>query len=480
MSAPVVRAGGWLDADVPPPDPRIGDAQSRFVQGLVYGRLGFLDDSLRLTPTATVAGWSDDTIGAVSLRLRDGATFGDRSPLRAADVVAAWRDWAEHESRWPVPQVECVDEATLLLRLPDVAPLVGLADVSALLLGRRGPRGWVGAGEMCVSEVNTEGMVLAPRTGGETRGLHLVRRQDVAADVAKVVAGELDYLELDGCAVPPESARSLTLRRRVPGSRLVCVAFNLERHVLRDRAVRAALAHAIDRQGVVMRAARGGASVADAMLGPDSPWAHDHLVEREYDVSRAELLLTRAGWVRDPHTDLRRDRAGRALSLRLVVPTLEPVLAAAARAIAEDLAVVAVETSVYEVDPGRMAHVMASGDFDAAVLTFSVRADGTDLFRLYHSVVRPDVHGNPWRYSNPDVDYLLDAAFAWDRSAGERKTLLWHVQDIANDDVLHVPLFRRQRAVFTADQPVPHDAHGEYTALYRLIRGSAGTARWDR
>lgn len=132
-----------------------------------------------------------------------------------------------------------------------------------------------------------------------------------AASLDRLRRGELDLIELDpgdGATRRAAAAVPGVVVDHVPSRAVESLDLNLDRPALRDRAVREAVAHALDR-----------AELASAALGSDlaADAASPVLTGRSPpDRAAAERLLDGAGWVRSPGGG--RAREGQPLALRLV------------------------------------------------------------------------------------------------------------------------------------------------------------------
>ena len=84
----------------------------------------------------------------------------------------------------------------------------------------------------------------------------------------------------------------------VPGTPWEHLDFNLDNEHLKDRNVRKAIAHGIDRQAIVDKLMFGKTVVAHSWVQPGlPPWAWDEnsVVKYPFDQARAKALLAEAG-----------------------------------------------------------------------------------------------------------------------------------------------------------------------------------------
>jgi len=136
---------------------------------------------------------------------------------------------------------------------------------------------------------------------------------DSNALVANILAGGVDVI------VPPsvglDTALEVKSRWEGTGNRVLMISTGRLRHLeiqhrpdvarprlgLTERAVRQAFYQAIDRQGFADAVTLGLAPVADSWIAPNHPLRAQieaAIPQFPYDVSRAQQLLTQAGWLR--------------------------------------------------------------------------------------------------------------------------------------------------------------------------------------
>ncbi len=94
------------------------------------------------------------------------------------------------------------------------------------------------------------------------------------------------------------------------------IDFNLRRPLLQDKAVRVALAYAVNRQEIVDKVMHGSAVPAQTDQSPQLSWAYTNAFQHHpFDPAKAEQILQAAGWKRG--ADGIRSKNGRRLSFDL-------------------------------------------------------------------------------------------------------------------------------------------------------------------
>lgn len=200
----------------------------------------------------------------------------------------------------------------------------------------------------------------------------LLASKEPATAVAKLWTEEADVFE----ALPPpdvaEAARHPHVRLvRTLGFDYSFVAFNFRdprdtaraHPLLADPAMRRAIAHAVDRAGIVRAlfdtlAHVGIGPVARAQFASDSTAAHP-----AFDTARANALLDSLGW-RARGADGIRRRNGRPLTLRALVPSPSASRVRASVIVQEQLRAVGVDMPIDKLDGQGFSAGREAGRFD--------------------------------------------------------------------------------------------------------------------
>lgn len=190
----------------------------------------------------------------------------------------------------------------------------------------------------------------------------------------------------------------------------VVLGFNHSSEALKNKLVRQAINHAIDRQALVKAVWGGKGELIGSMVPPFDPWYTDLSQTYPYDPAKAKALLAEAG-----HAN--------GLTLRLRVPTL-PYATAAAQYIASQLKAVGITAAVEELEfPARwLDQVYTKADYD---MTIVAHVEPRDMDRF----AWPSYY---WRYDNPEYQRLYAEA---DAAAPEKQIeLLKQAAKVLADD----------------------------------------------
>lgn len=176
----------------------------------------------------------------------------------------------------------------------------------------------------------------------------------------------------------------------------------------RERAVRQAIATAIDRGKVLDVAIDGRGRVADAFVPPTS-WAYPRELARySRSVDDAKALLDAAGWT-DPQGTGVREKGG--VALRFTVSTSdEPARVGAATQIAADLAPVGIVAEVRTMPFNDLVDSVARPRAFDALLVGVTGGPDPDPYPFFHSSQAKDPGSNFSGFSTLPMDRNLESA----------------------------------------------------------------------
>ena len=426
----------------------------------------------RLTPSGQVApdlaqGWEVAADGLTYVfRLRTGVLWHDGKPFGPDDVVFTVHAVQDPDFRgppsladfWRQVKVERLDDRTVRFTLKEpfapfleyaslgILPAHLLAGVPARALPEH-PYGSrpVGTGPYRVVEASQRRVVLeaSPDYYGERPYLTGVQFRYYPAPAAALAA--LDRREVLGLrSVPAEQLPDLTrsdtvkLYTRPDASRLTLLLLNVRQPPFTEKAVRQALAYAVDRRRVADAALGGQAAPADGPISPES-WAYDPSSSRySYDPARARALLDAAGW-HEVAGERFRQREGQRLEFALLTNN-QPERIQAAEEISRELAEVGVYADVQAAGwTGVVQDFLVPHHFQAALTAqWSPTAD-PDPYAFWHSSqIKDGLNFGSW--SDPRADDLLERARRETQPA-ERVKLYGEFQTLFAEEVPGVPLY---------------------------------------
>lgn len=185
-----------------------------------------------------------------------------------------------------------------------------------------------------------------------------------------------------------------------------CLPWNLEHPLFQDVRVRRALAMAYDTGTIVQRLYHGNARPLSGPFLPDS-WAYNQNVHAiEFNPQGAAALLASAGWV-DSDKDGVLDRGDEQFRFTLLVPQGSATSYSNAQIYQDALKKLGVQMTISTADGAAFFERVIKGDFEAALMSWSVDPD-PDPYSLFHSSQLPPGGLNIVRYQNEEADRLLE------------------------------------------------------------------------
>jgi peptide/nickel transport system substrate-binding protein len=427
-------------------DPRYAtDAASSRINRLLYQRLVEFDDQGK--PVPGIAEWVVLDPKHYRFTLREpNARFSDGSKLSSADVAETYRfilnpvNASPHRSALELIEgVEVVDHLRVDFFLKRADPLFPAYLALEILPARA-----IGSNHSFASDpLGSGGFRFAGRP--EPGRIRLERRRDgqlfelievknPTVRVLKLLRGEIHLLQND---LSPELVGYLKRQEEIhvdqrPGSNFSYLGFNLQDAKTSDRRVRLAIAHAIDREGMVGQLMNRGARLAESLFPPEHWVGNPELEALRYDPERARQLLAEAGFKREQ-------------PLQLVYKTSsDPFRIRLATFLQSQLKEVGIEVDLRSYDWGTFFGDIKTGRFQLYSLTWVGLRTPDSFHYIFASDSVPPKGANRGRYSNPKLDELLRQAQQQDDTT-EMAIFYRQIQQILHDDLPYVPLWYEEQ-----------------------------------
>ncbi len=284
---------------------------------------------------------------------------------------------------------------------------------------------------------------------------------DQTVAVTQLIAGDADAIEV---LVSPDNVQRACATPHLAcypykGAQYGYLGFNLaapgdtakSHPVFGDRDLRRALVMAVDRQRL-LRTVWG--DFAKVPPGPLSQlwWTWDpEIRELPYDSAQSARLLTRLGWI-DSDGDGIRDKDGRPLSFRALVPTTSAIRRQYARLLQEQFRTMGVDMQLDEVDFSLFNERARAGRFDALINVWTTDPSPSSGFP--QTWTRAGLgRSNYGHYANPAVDQLVDRAVVSAANRDQARRAWRAATEALNQDAPAVFLFATEN-VAAADKRV--------------------------
>lgn len=404
-----------------------------------------------------------------TFKLREGVKFHDGSDFNAQDVIFSVERVAGIENS-PAPfaqrvaniaSITAIDDHTIEVVTSNPAPTLindlGTIYIVSDEIGEGVPSEDFGFGDAAigtgmykfVSYTPGESVIIARNDDywGEPADFEGITIRFISSDASRVAslqAGEVDMID----AVPPNDLDRLRTTDGIEvvsaaSARMVYMGFDqggettpmvtgTDTNPFLDKRVREALALAIDREAIVSRIQFDSGKPA-GQFGPEGIFGHNpDLLPTEYNPERARELLAEAGYpegfgltVHGPNN--------RYINDGIVTQTVGQMWAQ----IGLDIGVETLPFNVYS--PRATAR-----EFSAFLFSFGITTGETSLGLRNVLATFDEERGwgsnNRFRYSNPEFDATLEAAFA-EFDSVERDRLLQEAARIAMQDYAITPLY---------------------------------------
>ena len=226
--------------------------------------------------------------------------------------------------------------------------------------------------------------------------------------------------------IAPSLNRLITFVSPATDPSIWIIAFNNESGIFADKRLREAISYAIDREEILAGALNGFGEPVEMPIVP-SVFGYDESFENhEYDLDKARQLMAEAGYP---------DGFSVTIKLNQSTTYTRPaeIVQAQLRKIGIDLQFELMERAAF------LSDVTTNCDYEITLFMFTAGYPDAD-YVLYGRMHSGNIGGtNYLKYSNPEVDVLLDEARA-STDAARRKELYWKVSEYVRDDVPFIPL----------------------------------------
>ena len=433
----------------------------------VLERLLAFTQDLRFEPVLARAVEASPDFRTYTVRLREGVTWHDGKPFTAEDLVYTvtqfWKPIALGVALKALSGAEAVDTNTVALRFTTPVPEFFLRSTLASQFAQVLPKHLYDGRDIITNPVNNRPIGTGPWKVREwVRGSHVEYARnanyweagkpyldrlfirwwrDPASRAAAFEAGELD-LGLSNPVPVPEIERLgksgrfvATTKGYETASWCSTIEFNQRRDVVKNRAVRQAILHGLDRQLIADTVYFGRAKPGTSPVHSNNAVFYTaDLPQYSYDPHKAAQLLDAAG--------LPRKRGGRFTVQLLTAAWFEEnvKLGQFAKQALEDL-----DIRVELTAPDRatsLKRIYTDYDYDIAISNYTAPIEPVPVITQYFTtdgIVRGAAFRNATGYSSPAMDEIV-GRLAIEVDEGRRRALAADFARLAATDVPHAPI----------------------------------------
>ncbi len=434
---------------------------------------------------------SDDNL-TFTFTLRDGVKFHDGRPFTSADAKytldlvfsstfaksASFYEGTGAERKSYIKSVEAPDARTLVVTttkpwtglLPNLVPVAiipkdGYATQKDHPLGT-GPFKFVSY-DSSQQVVDLQGN---PDYWDGAPHIPVLRVRvipDTNALQAELSSGRVDIAPLP-TSLSPDAIKLLGQNPKLQvlqftGSNLNLLTLNCSQPPLNDVRVRQAIAHAVDREGMIRDLLLGQGKIAHSIL-PEESWAYHAGQQYSFDPAMAKKLLDEAG-LRDPDGDGPQTRFAKPVVFKVSGSSVAAKNYAGV--IQNYLKNVGVPVTIETAELNTLFDELRRGNFQ---IFYGQWVGGNqdpiffkDLFATSEIPTETRASRNRSRYSNKELDALIDEAVnTFDRE--KAKLLYARIQDIVTRDVPVLPLWYQANIVIAQKNVgnIKVDASGDW------------------
>ncbi len=265
---------------------------------------------------------------------------------------------------------------------------------------------------------------------------------DSATMFLELQAGGIDMMNLTPIQYTKQTNdrffRENFLKYRFPSFSYTYLGFNLKHPFFRDRRVRQAIAHAIDKQEIVDVVLFGLGTVATGPYVPHT-WPYDPEVKRYgYEPEKARELLREAGWKMGRDGVL--EKEGHRFEFTILTNIGNSLRMNTATIIQWRLAQIGIKVHIRVLEFSTFINeFIDKRRFEAVLLGWSIGLD-PDQYDIWYSGKTKEKELNFVSYSNPEVDALLERGRRT-FDIGERKKAYDRMQEILAEDLPYIFLY---------------------------------------
>lgn len=267
---------------------------------------------------------------------------------------------------------------------------------------------------------------------------------DQSALNAALQNGDIDLIaQLDAASVDLFKDASKYTIDATTSTRTNFLMYNLEKNVVKDKAVRNAIGYCVDRDSFANVVYNGYATVSYGIYPDSVPFggSKDYSLSVDgYNPEKAKEILAEAGY-KDIDGDGVLEKDGEKLSLNLVTYSYNNATLQLSDMLFSELSKIGIEVNIETYDV--LDETMENGDFDVAILSYAMSPIGTPSY-FANMVFATGASNNYGHYSNASVDEKIEkinASFDMEEKTALAKEVNQSLlDDAAFDFIIHQQL----------------------------------------
>ncbi|MGH7819524.1 MAG: ABC transporter substrate-binding protein, partial [Candidatus Binatia bacterium] len=223
----------------------------------------------------------------------------------------------------------------------------------------------------------------------------------------------------------------------------VYIGWNQERRLFRDRELRRALAHFVDRDRIIEKVLFGFGEKIDSPVYKFRPEYNTDIEGYPFDPKTGRDLLEAAGWI-DADGDGVREKVidGKRTPLRfeIISNSGNEIRKNVGLIVIDQLRRNGVDASFREVDWSILLEKVKNFDYDAVILGWGMSVSDPDLYQLWHSSQAVSGGSNHVAFRSAEADRILED-YRREFDEERRIQLYRRLQEIIHEEAPYVFLF---------------------------------------
>ncbi len=405
-------------------DPRFAsDLASTQVIQLIFNSLLIIDISGNLAPDLAEK-WEIINSTEYIFYLKKGVRFHDGSEVTSSDVKYTYDFVLDAKNQSPkigglekLKSTEIIDKHTIKFILKEnFSPFLSnltlpvIPSHIARKMGESFVKQPIGSGPFKFRSFNIDNQIVLTSNKDyfkgppKLEGVIFKILPDETVRLLELEKGNIHFLQN---AVSPDILQRLKENNRLkiikkPGTNYSYIGFNLKDPILKNHMVREAIATGIDIDSIIKHILKNLAKKASFMLSPFN-WSYEAMVKTyPYDPSKANELLDKAGYP-DPDGDGPKPRF--TLTYKTSQNELRKLIA---EVFQDQFRKIGIELIIKSYEWGTFFSDIKSGNFQIYSLTWVGINDPDVFYYTFHSESFPPKGANRGRYSNREIDELIE------------------------------------------------------------------------